>query len=185
MPTFGLAACEQGIERSAGVKRFTDAIANALADKNWLAAAALSLTMPDVCGGMEHPKHKPEKRYKAWWDRYMLKHCPKLSGADAYALRCAYLHEGGLHQRARKAVTHFHFVVPKEGPVSRSARRFERSLRVHRGNARVLQVDTFCRDMIDAVDKWSSDVRTNQAVQQRLQSLLEIYELPTMLRGTS
>jgi hypothetical protein len=101
------------------MKRFTDAIAKALADKNWLAAVALSLTMPDVCGGMEHPNDGSEKRYRAWWDKYMLKHYPRLSSADAYALRCAYLHEGGLHQRARKALTQNHFVVPKEGVLPR------------------------------------------------------------------
>jgi hypothetical protein len=52
------------------MKRFTDAIAKAITDKNWL-AAALSLTMPDMCGRMEHPKHGSEKRYRAWWDKYM------------------------------------------------------------------------------------------------------------------
>jgi hypothetical protein len=78
------------------MKRFTDAIAKALADKNWLAAVALSLTMPDICGRMEHPKDGSEKRYKAWWDKYMLAHYQRadgstcLSSADAYALRCAF-----------------------------------------------------------------------------------------------
>ena len=97
------------------MKRFIDAIAEAVNDKNWLAAVALSLTMPDVCGGMEQPQHKSEKRYTAWWDKYMLEQYPVLSGADAFALRCAYLHEGGSYQRARKALTENHFVVWKEG----------------------------------------------------------------------
>jgi len=56
------------------MKRFTHAIAKSLADENWLAPAALSLTMPDVCGGMEHPDDKSKKRYRTWWDKYMLKH---------------------------------------------------------------------------------------------------------------
>jgi hypothetical protein len=106
------------------MRRFTDAIAKAVTDKNWLAATALSLTMPDICGRMEHPKHDSERRYKAWWDKYLLDtyrggadNVVFLSGADAYALRCAYVHEGGeniLNQRAQEALTHFHFVAPSE-----------------------------------------------------------------------
>src|SRR5262245_21963997 len=111
------------------MKRFTDAIDKAVTDKNWLAALALSLTMQDVCGRMGHPTQGSEERYKTWWDKYMLvKYQDRvgaspgeivvfLSAGDAYALRCTYLHEGGgkvLEQRARDALTHFHFVVPNE-----------------------------------------------------------------------
>lgn len=158
------------------MKRFTDAIAKAVTDKNWLAAAALSLTMPDICARMEHPKHGSEKRYKAWWDKYMAAQ-GGLSGGDAYALRCAYLHEGGgniLYQRARKALADFHFVVPNEA----------RGLSIHnvqvgpQGNSTlILQIDRFCGEIIDAVGRWSNDVTTNRAVQERLQSLLEIHEI--------
>jgi hypothetical protein len=164
------------------MKRFTDAIAKALADKNWLAAVALSLTMPDVCGGMEHPNDGSEKRYRAWWDKYMLKHYPRLSSADAYALRCAYLHEGGLHQRARKALTQNHFVVPKEGVLprrhsARKVRNMVASSRARGKKPRILQADTFCRQIIDALDTWSNDVSKDPAVQKLLQSLLKVHEL--------
>jgi hypothetical protein len=184
------------------MKRFTDAIAKAVTDQNWLAATALALTMPDVCGGMEHPKHKSTKRYKAWWDKYMLKHYPALSGApelsggralsgaDAYDLRCAYLHEGRLTQRARervrKTLTRIHFVVPepKRGliPRRRAARQIRNvvgSARSRGNKVRFLEVDDFCKKTIEAVDRWSNDVSKDQAVQKRLQSLLEIHELPT------
>jgi hypothetical protein len=160
---------------------FTDAIAKAVADENWLAATALALTMPDICGRMEHPKHGSEKRYKAWWDKYMRERYrggPQkvvfLSGSDAYALRCAYVHEGGgktLDQRARQALTHFFFMAPpsKGGASVHNARAKDKGVLI-------LQVDIFCSDIINAVGSWSKDVRTNQAVQQRLQSLLEIHD---------
>jgi hypothetical protein len=175
------------LQDNGGMKRFTDAIDKAITDKNWLAATALSLTMPDICGRMEHPKHRSEKRYKAWWDKYMLDRYrggPNkkvfLSGADAYALRCAYVHEGAgkiLHQRARQALTHFHFTAPNERHSIHNVRLSSQ------GNAAlILQVDIFCRDMIDAVDRWSNDVASNQAVRERLQSLLEIHELPPRFR---
>jgi hypothetical protein len=165
------------------MKRFTDAIAKAVTEKNWLAAAALALTMPDICGRTEHPEQYSPARYKAWWDKYMLVHYRHpvdlvtpgdvvfLSAGDAYALRCAYLHEGRgniLNQRAREALSHIHFVAPKEG----------RYFHCQRVNAMlILQVDIFCREMIDAVGRWSNDVRTDQAVQERLQSLLQIHEM--------
>jgi len=167
------------------MKRFTDAIDKALRDQNWLAAAALSLTMPDVCGGMEHPNDESKKRYKAWWDKYMLKHYQMVSGADAYDLRCAYLHEGRLSQRARQALTRFHFVVtvvPKGGlvPRRRVARQVRNIVATSRGyKPRILEVDAFCKQIIDAVSSWSRDVSRDQAIQKRLQSLLEIRELPT------
>jgi hypothetical protein len=148
------------------MKRFTDAIAKAVADENWLAATALALTMPDICGRMEHPKHGSEKRYKAWWDKYMLdRYRWFLSSGDAYALRCAYVHEGSgeiLEQRAREALTHFSFLAPNETGIP--VHNFHLSSGGR--NTLVLQVDIFCRDMI---------VTSNQAVQQRLQSLLQIH----------
>jgi hypothetical protein len=203
------------------MKRFTNAIAKAVTDKNWLAATALALTMPDICGRMEHPKHGSEKRYKAWWDKYLLDAYRGsgnkifLGGADAYALRCAYVHEGGgktLNQRAREVLTHFHFVVPSAAysvhncvithdpdpnawPIiedieklggATSLRQIADALKARGFNSSftlILQVDRFCRDMIDGVDRWSNDVASNQAVQQRLQSLLEIHEItPNLLR---
>jgi hypothetical protein len=172
------------------MKRFTDAVAKAVADKNWFAATALSLTMPDICGRMENPKDGSEKRYKAWWDKYMLEHYrggtyygPKrplrvskkavfLSGADAYALRCAYLHEGRgniLDQRAREALTHFLFAAPTEGFSIHKIRQRRKGKALL-----ILQVDIFCQDIIDAVGRWSNDVSTDQAVQQRFRSLLEV-----------
>jgi hypothetical protein len=157
------------------MKRFTDAIAKAVTDKNWLAATALSLTMPDICGRMEHPKHGSERRYKTWWDKYMLDHYRGfLSSGDAYALRCAYLHEGSgiiLDQRARQVLTRCRFVEPNK-----------RGFAVHNHRVTlqgietlILQVDIFSQNMIDAVGSWSNDVANNQDVQERYQSLLEIH----------
>ena len=161
------------------MKRFTDAITKAVADRNWLAATALALTMPDICGRMEHPKHESEKRYRAWWNKYMLEKYrggPNkkvfLSGGDAYALRCAYLHEGGgktLMQRAREALAHFYFVAPPE----------QDGNSVHNclvEDTLILQVNIFCKDIIDAIETWSNDVRADQTVQERLHFMLEIHE---------
>jgi len=56
-------------------------------------ALALALTIPDICGSIEFPKEpKVGRRYTDWCDTWgkML----AVSGADCYALRCAFLHSG-------------------------------------------------------------------------------------------
>jgi hypothetical protein len=56
-------------------------------------ALALALALPDICGSIEYPaEQKVGMRYKAWcetWGKILA-----VSGADCYALRCAYLHSG-------------------------------------------------------------------------------------------
>jgi hypothetical protein len=56
-------------------------------------ALALSVAIPDICGGIEYPDEKKvAKRYQDWFDQccYMLQ--SYLSAADCYAIRCSYLH---------------------------------------------------------------------------------------------
>ena len=40
------------------MQRFTSAIEQALADKNWYGALTLALTLPDICGKMENPQER-------------------------------------------------------------------------------------------------------------------------------
>jgi len=109
------------------MQRFIDAVTNGIQQKNWYGALGMALTLPDICGRLENPNMASEKRFVAWWDKYLLATYTKnigpkriahvfLSGADAYALRCSYLHEGSgetLNQRARDALERFHFVTPR------------------------------------------------------------------------
>lgn len=160
--------------------QFIEAVDQALASESWLAALSLSLTLPDICGRLTDQSVKSsEKRYVAWWDRYLLdrytmsnwmgKHV-FLSGRDAYALRCAYLHEGQddtTNQRAKDAITRFKFVQPVGGATG-----------VYHCNAKadvlILQVNVFCKDVCDGVRNWLHDHANDAAVAERQDALLTI-----------
>jgi hypothetical protein len=159
--------------------RFTNAVRSAIEQKNWYSALTLSLTLPDICGKLESPTVKSGERYIAWWDKYLLENYTVksplnkifLSGSDAYALRCAYLHEGGddvSEQKAQDALTRFIFIEP---PASGT---------IHcnlSNTALQLQVNIFCADICEGVDKWIIDTKDNKDIQERARKLLNIRKL--------
>lgn len=91
-----------------------------------------------------------------------------LSGGDAYALRCAYLHEGNediVSQRARRAISSFVFVAVPDG----------RMVHCNQSNDVLqLQIDVFCRDICQAVEFWAEGHLNELAA---LDTLLHIRDL--------
>lgn len=93
-----------------------EAIKKAYSDGNYMAALALSLTIPDICGQVEFPElsgtNNVGKRYKKWFDMHLKQYYGEdgmmhtgLAAFDnkmkwvfnaeiCYALRCAVLHSG-------------------------------------------------------------------------------------------
>lgn len=75
---------------------------------NYRAALVLALTIPDICGLVEHPecRKKSKKRYVAWFNDHILVNYakkftpeggvskPYFDGDMCYSLRCKFLHEG-------------------------------------------------------------------------------------------
>ncbi|WP_448328843.1 hypothetical protein [Sulfitobacter sp. M13] len=162
---------------------FTSAVDAALASKNWYAALALTLVLPDICGRLENPDLGSGERYAGWFQIWVepaytahvgaanKKHV-FLSGADCYALRCSLLHQGEVdisQQRAREALDNFHFLAPRDGSFIHCNQR---------GGQLILQVDQFCRDVCTGVEKWSESVAQVDEVQNRLKQLLTIEVLP-------
>ncbi len=159
---------------------FTKAVRQAVQQRNWYAALALALALPDMCGRLEDPNIKSGPRYKTWWDKYVLHryHTPEssfmpahtfLSGSDAYALRCAFLHEGSestKDQPASKAVGRFEFIAPSVFGGS-----------VHKAQVNdhlILQVDEFCTDICDGVDEWMKTVGQRADVKLRIEALFYV-----------
>jgi hypothetical protein len=142
--------------------------------------------MPDICAWLENPTAGSERRYVAWYDRYLMDEysavmgCPPtkqvfLTGEDCYALRCAFLHEGSddiARQRARKALSSFYFVAPHPG-LSIHCNKIEDVLQ--------LQVDIFCHHICDAVDRWSLDVlQKSPEAQGRLGEILVVHSCTSL-----
>jgi hypothetical protein len=163
-------------------QQFIDAVKSAAEESNWYAALALALAMPDICGRVENPTFGSKQRYVGWWDKYLLsRYSAKvgplqilnvfLSGNDAYALRCSFLHEGSddpTNQKAKEALEKFHFIEP-------SGRGHFIHLNLKRGVLQ-LQVDRFCQDICDGAAQWIKDVADNKDVQSRMNTLLVIHK---------
>ncbi|WPO69925.1 hypothetical protein [Streptomyces sp. KN37] len=158
---------------------FFDGLEQAVHDRNWHAALVLSLTLPDICGKVEHPGEKSGARYSMWFDAYVgaayksyygpsREEYVHLSGRDCYALRCSLLHEGGTdisRQSIRQALETFHFFTPGE-----------RGNVVHKNsvNERLyLMVDVFAGDVLAGARTWwaSKGLEVQQAAQAKLLTL--------------
>ncbi|WP_343711924.1 hypothetical protein [Inquilinus sp.] len=161
--------------------RFISAVQQALASKNWYAALALALTLPDICIGLE--EKSGHKNFAAWFDDFMSDkysysagayggRAVFLTGDDFYALRCAYLHAGTdviLDQRARRILERFVLVAPRPG-FTMHCNMIDDTLQ--------LQVDMFCADICDGVRKWISEVYDKDPdVRARSSSLVAIKEV--------
>jgi len=160
------------------VKNFTLAIKNALENENWYASLFIALCLPDICSKLAKPNIPTGKRYAEWFEEYVSnnyivydpnlgKQNKLLSGKDAYALRCAFLHQGEsdiIDQKARDVLDGFRFVYPNENYI------------VHKNrinNYLQLQVDIFCEDMINGVDTWLEN-NQNASFMMRGTNFLEI-----------
>lgn len=170
------------------MERFVKSVQASIRSENWYGALAIALTLPDICGRMEAPNLNSQKRYTDWFNRYLLGRYTRsigpdrelhtfLSAEDCYALRCSYLHEGGLvilGQKAQKILHRFHFVVPdKNGNI------------VHLNqvnNALQLQIDIFCGEVCQSVVLWHQEAMANPEIRPRLENLLVIHDFEGNIR---
>ena len=157
-------------------------IEHSLQTGNHYAALAMALALPDICGWVEDPNSHSKPRYIKWFEKYLQRKYtlqatdirPEhifLKGSDCYALRCAYLHEGRediSEQRAQEALEAFQFVVTPEGWT------------VHMNqtnNTLQLQVDIFCREVVEGATQFLSDMSNNPEATARLAQRLLIRDI--------
>ncbi|MNH24928.1 hypothetical protein D3C79_848870 [compost metagenome] len=163
------------------MKRFTDSLRSSVNHGDWYVALSTALTLPDVCGRLIDPNMKSGPRYAAWFNTWMeprysfysthIGHVQMLGGDDCYALRCSYLHQGEgdtTGQKASKALESFHFVEPPPDGGKIHCNKINNTLQ--------LQVDIFCTDMADAVDRWADSVAADAGIQLRMKKLLVIHK---------
>jgi hypothetical protein len=167
------------------------AIESAIANKNWYAALFIALSIPDICGHIESPTEKSQARYEQWFEKYMLTKYSSvnnwdkslyiyLSPSDCYALRCALLHEGRdniTEQRAREALDRFHFIEPPPNTI-RHCNQINNVLQ--------LQVDIFCRDILEGLTQWHRDIQGITCLEQQINAIFKVYphnEIPGMSFG--
>lgn len=144
-------------------------LSHALQAGSPFSALALALALPDICGNIEYPQmHAPNQvgdRYRRWCNEWaqML----TVSGADCYALRCAYLHNGSDEfsgPAARRATfNRIQFTVGQVGGGwAANAIPFGAGLLAR------IPHETFCRDMVGSAEGWrrqrAQDPRITQAI---------------------
>ena len=164
------------------MKHLLLSLENALKAENHYAALALALALPDICGWLQDPKSGSKARCIFWFEKYLqskytlpaTQSQPErifLTGSDFYALRCAYLHEGRddiTEQRAQEVLSGFQFTVPPPG------------WQVHRNRMNdtlQLQVDIFCREVINAVNQFLVDSIADPPTLERMTQLLLIRDI--------
>jgi hypothetical protein len=123
----------------------------------WYGALALAVALPDICARVETPRVPSSTRYPRWWndhlfDQYSLPDLRGgdahvlLDGQDAYALRCAFLHEGQIditEQKARRAIDRFHFAAGRD------------KHRIRMDQVLLLSTPLFCEDIATATERWA------------------------------
>jgi len=159
------------------MKRFTGAIKKSLDTQNWYGALFIALTMPDICGKIAYPNLGPKDRYKKWFDSYLSNYYKHeiganheetvfMSASDCYALRCSIFHAGideVIEQSSFDVVSRFSFSTARA-----------HCNRIN--NVLQLNVEIFCKEIIQAVEKWSNDVKNNADAQNGIKNLLTIHE---------
>ena len=132
-------------------------------------ALALTLALPDICGSIEYPElrgpNQVGERYRKWCDEWAK--MVTVSGADCYASRCAYLHNGTdeFNGRSARLATfnriEFTFGQAGGGWVSNA---------LPSGGGQMVRTphETFCRDMVGSAEGWrrlrADDPRVTEAI---------------------
>lgn len=153
-------------------------IEKSLLSNNWYGALALSLTLPDICGGLEN-KPQGKERYSKWFEKYFnTKYKGFLTGNDCYALRCSFLHEGTNNteqQRAREILDNFIF-IPKGSHCNWIHQSVVGDPKYDNKSILQLSVERFCLDIVEAVRVWSKNNQNNLTIQDNIKNMLEIHE---------
>ncbi|MFT6733225.1 MAG: hypothetical protein ACJAS9_001410 [Polaribacter sp.] len=161
------------------MKELTRSLEICLENENWYGALFIALTLPDICGKIDAIHNGSRARYSAWFneyvqEKYTVNYDPErelkifLSGNDCYALRCSYLHEGQEDisgQQAQEVIENFHFIAPIP------------NMCIHNnmmGKKLQLQVDLFCKDILEGIDAWLNNISECDTKAEKLKSLLMI-----------
>lgn len=145
-----------------------NSIRQALYDKNYLAALALALTIPDVCGHVEYPSEKNVgKRYTDWCDKYFddefngtatknnpynIPMPPRFNAVDCYELRCAVLHSGNTDMDLNK-VNFNKFKLYKEKSTHTGVEWIDGNTQSAKSFIN-LNITHFCETMCDVAEKY-------------------------------
>src|SRR5258706_10529303 len=150
----------ESIKRRTNVDRLFEEIAIAATNGLYFLALIATLSVPDMCSGLESPDGQTKgPQYIAWFDRWVApRYASNFDGTDCYGLRCSLLHEG----RAR----------PHQGLYARAIFVEPSPIGVFHNNvlndALNLDIPSFCRDVIDGARQWLPTVQGTPTFESNL-----------------
>lgn len=132
-------------------------IEQALEARNYFGALFIAVCIPEICGKIEFSNSN--RSYSDWFDKYMPKPYQKhVSGSDAYAIRCALLHEASnslANHSARDVLDKFFFTC--------TGSHLNTFNNINGDNQRkcVLSYVPYCTDLISAFRTWQKTTLAN------------------------
>ena len=181
------------------MQQLISGVEDCIAKENWFGALFIAISLPDICGATEGVIKNNGARYKDWFNRYLkprydsdsmyesllltspniLTHIPEalifewknkkpvvaFTAEDCWSLRNACLHEGTDVSKLRK------FKITPPTP---------HASKVHMNVIEdVLQLDLvlFCRDIVEGVRKWLTDMQGNPEVSERIAAMITVDDL--------
>ncbi len=144
------------------MNRLFEEIAVAVDNGLYFLALIATLSIPDMCAGLESPDGQTSgARYIAWFDQWVApRYGGNVTGTDCYGLRCSLLHEGRAH--------------PHQGLYSRAIFVEPNPIGVFHNNvlndALNLDIPTFCRDVIEGAQQWLQAVQGTPTFEANLQT---------------
>lgn len=151
------------------MRDFLDQIELSLNQNLFLPALFCSLSLPDICAGLQSENGETNgAKYKAWYIKYAKKYCSSLlTETDCYQFRCRMLHNGSA-QLPRQGSRRIWFIERSHDNLQIIHDNLMQS-----GSETILQIDLqiFCRGMIKAATEWFEQNADNEPIKSNYENL--------------
>ncbi|WP_056421002.1 hypothetical protein [Microbacterium sp. Root553] len=128
-------------------------------------ALQATLALVDICGALESRTGRASgDAFKAWFSEHIAPKYEEFSAADAYELRCGMLHQGRSASKQYKAIL---FMLPGQRTLMHQC---------IADDAYILDLETFCADVVLAVQRWWKENEASEPVRSNAESLVRIRE---------
>jgi hypothetical protein len=144
---------------------FIEDIEFSVQHRRWLLALAGALALPDICAAMQSQNGQTTgSKYKNWVRTHLADTYPRLDPDEMYRMRCSLLHQG-----TSSTIKYSRIIFL--GPDS--------NLWIHNGliehgdqSVLVLDLPTFCSDVIAAVNAWREAVKETANYRRNIDTMM-------------
>ncbi|AYN58656.1 hypothetical protein QEO74_gp35 [Arthrobacter phage Nandita] len=146
-----------------------DDIEFAVEHGRWLLALAGALALPDICAAIQSENGQTTgSKYKNWVRGHLAEKYPSFDPEEMYKMRCSFLHQGTSSTLKYNRV----IFCPPELPIS--IHNSVMSGFTPDGGDSVLMLDlpTFCSDVIDAVNAWRSQFEGTANYRRNIEKIM-------------